>query len=516
MPALRRTIGFEAMSRRIDIELTSTRPDGTWTWRAAGAREPKGVLDGAVLPSGAKAGDVVKVDAEFDLDGITILGVIQGRVKVDKKETISLVGNDKPFEPVTQQLARRSGGDRKDRKDRPERRDRRDRPARDSDDRPRRPSGERSERPPSRQRPRFEAPPELPQRPRPKRLKPTSVNRKAVLEELPADQRPIAELALHGMQTVRQKLKEANVKLAEQGQPTMPEQSVLQMAENLLPRLRVADWLDRAQAAKRDLAELDLKDLRSVVAAANDPLIERAEQCRELVAELRLGLTTRAEEEYRNWLADIEAALGVGRIVRALKLSGQPPKAGAIFPDALGRRLSEATSASLVSDALPDRWIAVLEAVAFAPIRALVTVTSKPETLTPDLIKTVQRLGSLVPQIAVSLGVEVESKNSSPKPLRPTRPAKKLPPRPPSQPAAKKDAENKSAPAESAAGSTETTAKAESNVVAEVVAEKASEPVVEIVVPVVAESAESVESVGSVETAAPEESTSPDSTPPVE
>ncbi|MFM1751336.1 MAG: hypothetical protein RL119_298 [Actinomycetota bacterium] len=428
------------MSRRIDIELTSTRPDGTWTWRAAGAREPKGVLSGTVLPSGAKSGDVLKVDAEFDIDGITILGVVQGRVKVEKKEVIALVGNDKPFEPVTQQLARRSGGDRKDRPGRPDRRDKKDRPTGDGKDRPRRPSGERSDRPATRQRPRFEAPPELPQRPRPKRLKAGSVNRKAVLEELPADQRPIAELALHGMQTVRQKLKEANAKLTEQGQPTMPEQSVLQMAENLLPRLRVADWLDRAQAAKKDLAELDLKDLRSVVAAANDPVIERAEQCRELVAELRQGLTTRAEEEYRHWLEDIEAALGVGRIVRALKLSGQPPKAGAIFPDVLGRRLSEATSASLVADALPDRWIAVLEAVAFAPIRTLVTVTSKPETLTPELVKTVQRLGSLVPQIASALGVEATSTNNSPKPLRPARPAgkggpaKKLPPRPPVKP----------------------------------------------------------------------------------
>ncbi|MEY4373107.1 MAG: hypothetical protein RL219_1876, partial [Actinomycetota bacterium] len=50
------------MSRRIEIELTSTRPDGTWTWRAAGAREPKGVLSSDVLPSGAKVGDVLKVD----------------------------------------------------------------------------------------------------------------------------------------------------------------------------------------------------------------------------------------------------------------------------------------------------------------------------------------------------------------------------------------------------------------------------------------------------------------------
>ena len=55
------------MSRRIEIELTSTRPDGMWTWRAAGAQQPKGLLDGALLPSGAAAGLVMKADAEFEL-----------------------------------------------------------------------------------------------------------------------------------------------------------------------------------------------------------------------------------------------------------------------------------------------------------------------------------------------------------------------------------------------------------------------------------------------------------------
>jgi cytoskeletal protein RodZ len=180
-----------------------------------------------------------------------------------------------------------------------------------------------------------------------------------------------------------------------------------------------------------------LRDLRSVVAAANDPVIERAENCRELVAELRAGLTARADQEQQNWLEDIDAALGVGRIVRALKLAGQPPKAGAIFPDELGRRLAEATSQSLVADALADRWIAVLEAVAFAPIRAQVTVTSKPETITPDLAKTVERLGALLPQIAASLGIAVASTNHAPKPLRAVRPpAKKLPPKPPTAPKA--------------------------------------------------------------------------------
>ena len=72
------------MSRRIEIELTSARQDGTWTWRAAGAREPKGVLDGALLPTGAKIGSVLKADAEVELDGMTILSVTTTKEKAEK------------------------------------------------------------------------------------------------------------------------------------------------------------------------------------------------------------------------------------------------------------------------------------------------------------------------------------------------------------------------------------------------------------------------------------------------
>ena len=64
------------MPRRIEVELTSVREDGTWTWRAAGARQPKGTLDGALLHEGAAVGEVVRADAEFDVDGITITSVL--------------------------------------------------------------------------------------------------------------------------------------------------------------------------------------------------------------------------------------------------------------------------------------------------------------------------------------------------------------------------------------------------------------------------------------------------------
>ena len=58
------------MSRRLDIELTSNRNDGTWTWRAAGAKSPKGVVREEILGGDLRVGRVFKVEAEVDIDGI--------------------------------------------------------------------------------------------------------------------------------------------------------------------------------------------------------------------------------------------------------------------------------------------------------------------------------------------------------------------------------------------------------------------------------------------------------------
>ncbi|MDQ6728499.1 MAG: hypothetical protein M3066_20400, partial [Actinomycetota bacterium] len=87
---------------RIDIELTSTRPDGTWTWRAAGARQPKGVLAGSVLHDGAKVGDVVKAEADFDIEGINVTSVTAPKArKKAGPETLPILGSGKVEELVT-------------------------------------------------------------------------------------------------------------------------------------------------------------------------------------------------------------------------------------------------------------------------------------------------------------------------------------------------------------------------------------------------------------------------------
>ncbi len=93
------------MSRRIDIELTSARGDGSWTWRAAGARKPNGVLDGGMLPQGAAVGDVLKVEVEQMLDGIEVQSVIHGRERAADANVLELLPSDKPFEAVIETRA---------------------------------------------------------------------------------------------------------------------------------------------------------------------------------------------------------------------------------------------------------------------------------------------------------------------------------------------------------------------------------------------------------------------------
>ncbi|MSW20796.1 MAG: hypothetical protein F2873_07835, partial [Actinobacteria bacterium] len=139
------------MSRRIEIELTSARPDGTWTWRAAGAREPKGVMTGDVLPSDSKVGDVLKVEADTGVDGTAILAVLTSSRSRKEPALIEIITSNKSFEPVTQQLAKRDQRDDDRRGPRRDGGDRRPREGRPGDDRGRRtdgPGGDRGPRGP--------------------------------------------------------------------------------------------------------------------------------------------------------------------------------------------------------------------------------------------------------------------------------------------------------------------------------------------------------------------------------
>lgn len=395
------------MSRRIEIELTSKQTDGTWTWRAAGAREPRGVVVDSVVPSGVSVNDVVRAEVESDLDGTRVLSITPPKTKAARTGLLELLPSEKKFEPVTQQL--RKKGSKDGAKGKGPRRDR--------------PSGEKrgEGRPDRPRRPFFETPPELPQRPKPKRIRPQRVNVDAVLSELPEAQRAIAEKVLNGgVPAVRAAIDEQNKKAVAEGKDKVPAEGLLQMAEQLLPRLRVAEWRDKALSAESIIKDIDLRDLRSLVVTA-DQLVNPDENTRALAAKMKQALVVRQEEEIKNWIDDIKAATEVGRVVRALRLSSQPPKAGLPFPAALATQLVDATVLGLTADAPAERWIALLEAAAFSPIHAKVLPPAIPAVVSDELMKTVVRLGPLMPQLALLFGVQVDPKARPPRPLQQPR-----------------------------------------------------------------------------------------------
>ena len=260
-------------------------------------------------------------------------------------------------------------------------------------------------------------------------MKPGRAHRNTILANLPEAQSAIAERVLSGgIPAVRTAIADQNKLLKQEGKELIPADGLITMAENLLPKLRVAEWLDRADAAVADLDTLDLRDLRSVVTSGDDPAIARDETTRAIAKTLREGLVARQEKDQKEWLSDIDAALKVGRIVRALKLSSQPPKAGAPFPTELGSRLATAASQNLEADAPSDRWIAVLEAAAFSPVRSQLVAPAPPNVVTTELATTITRLAPSIPQIAALFSIVVTPGTAMPRPLRPTRPVDKKKP----------------------------------------------------------------------------------------
>jgi hypothetical protein len=436
------------MSRRIEVELTSSREDGTWTWRAAGAKQPKGDLDGSLLYDGAKVGDVVRADADFLMDGIVIVAVLPPKGARKEPERLEIIGPPRREDQlVTTHLAPKGRGGR-DGDRRPRRDGDRDRPGRPGGDRDGRPGGDRERRPrregdkPSgerRERPARPPRPAPEPKPKPKRLRAGRTHRNEVLATLPEEQKPVAEQVLKGgIPAVRQAVEKQNETNKAEGKPEINEAPLVALAEQIMPALRTAEWRDKAEAALAEMAELDLRDLRSVVVAAD--VAARDEETRELAEKLRTGLTERVDAEHTAWLAEIDETLTSGRVVRALRVSSRPPKAGTPFPAELATRLTEETAKSLTADTGTDRYATVLDALAYSPVRGQVTPEGIPAEPGDELLAAVKKLASRLPKIATLFGIEAPSapakgrgrpKGKGPK-AGPAKPGQaKLPPPPP-------------------------------------------------------------------------------------
>ena len=395
--------------------LTSRRDDGVWTWRAAGARQPKGVVEPELLPDGVSVGDVLRVEADVSVDGIAVRQVLPAKAERPAGPRVEHLGGKRFVEGVTGPARLTKEG--ADAGDRPRgRRGDGGRPRRDGGGgRERRDGGGRGRRDDGRgQRSgtghrggRGDRPQRAP------RLRSGSAHRDAWLATLAPERRAVAErLANEGIRNVRQAIQaEAESEGESAGGGGAKDSGGaaderLAVVEEVFSGLRAADWRDRADAARSVTDDVDLRDLRSVVAGTPERIAD--DEVRELADELRGKLAARVDSDHSAWIADLGSLLRKRRAVTALRVSQRPPKTGTPLPESLAAGLQEAAASQLNDGTEDDLWVRMLEAAAQSPIRLVLVAESVPPDPSERLLRTVRRFGDRLPALQAQFAAHLE------------------------------------------------------------------------------------------------------------
>ena len=365
------------MPNRLDIEITSQSTESSYTWRSAGAKEPKGTIKASLLPSGVAIGDVLKVEADFMIDGIEITAVLPQKIKKDGPELLELLGTGNETAGVTTSLVKKSSN-RKRRKD--GRVGSKSKQAKDrKQSRSSKAKTERKDRKPYRS-------------PRGNRLKPSKKYRNEYIESLPELQKPIAkELSGSTIPNLRKTIEKMDL-------PEGFPDALLDYAENLNQQLKMAEWMDKATAVEINIENIDLQDFRSVVASS--ARWAKSSDSIAIKERLELKLNERIDQDHKKWLNSIEEALQEDKTVRALNLSSRSPKAGAQLPEAITTRLIAQANKALNAETTAHRWSIVVEAVAFSPVRQKITPDGLPTEISEELKQSIKKHGDRIPQIA--------------------------------------------------------------------------------------------------------------------
>ena len=378
---------------KIDVEITSQREDGDWTWRAVGAREPKGTVEASLLPDDLIVGAQFSVETEHFLDGIVVTKVFDKKQESEKGETLKILGSGKQADLVTTQLARSKKG-KKSSKRSPSSNSRTDESKRNKK------NFVKKDKPPSSTRKKTRNGTKKTEHnfPKSKRLKAKRRYRNEAIKNLPEDMRRVAEILLQkGIPGLRDSINAQNEIAKKAGEPEIPEELLLKLAERVYPDLRTAEWLDRADGAIRGIETVDLRDMRSVIVASES--VQKNDEVRSLAEKLKEGFNKRVDTDQKNWLKEVIATLKEGRVVRALRLSSHPPKAGFPLPEDLLNSLTEATNKALSADVPQSRWGTIAEAAAFSPVHDRVIPVGIPENPNEELLKIVHRISSKAPSI---------------------------------------------------------------------------------------------------------------------
>ena len=437
------------MSRHIEIEITSLNGDVA-TWRAAGAKLPKGVLNASLVPGGPVVGTVYRADIEQYMEGMEVLSVLPAKTASPldpRKERVELIPSAKQgpdvvvtYAPKGRGGARREGGregrDGEHREGskrpsgpprakgtggpsaRPDRGPRSEGGAR-PDRGPRSEGGARPERAPRTEGgARNDRPTRGPRTGRPERpsgpIAPpmTTTFRNALLATLSPEQLPVAEQLLRGgMPAVRSAVAEQNKNATAQGRPTIDAGTIERIAEDLLAKTNLALWKDKAAGAIGAGREVRLRDLRAVVTAAKTVSLD--DEARNQLKELQVSLTARLEILRTQWNEKLEAAVNSKNVPEALRLVARPPDMSTRVSAEMAVKVVAIVSEALTVDLDPAKWQEIVTLTVDTSIRRNV----KPQGIpTDDVSKAlaVKNAGA-IPELAKLLGMRV------PPPPPPTR-----------------------------------------------------------------------------------------------
>lgn len=411
------------MSRRIEIEITSINGEVA-TWRAAGAKLPKGSLATSLLPSGTSAGAEFRADVEQNMEGVEVLAVLPVKTASPldlRGERIVIAPKVHTGPDIQVTYAPKGGKGRRD-GDGP-------RPRRDGDDsRPRRddkgsrgpraggPAGEGGDKGGRPGRPRTNDR----RGPRPER--PTgppilTVHRNAFLATLNPEQLPVAEQLLRGgLPAVRTAVAEQNKTATAQGRTTVNADAIDRIATDLLGKANLAMWKDRAAGAQSAGRDLRLRDLRPVVTSAKTVNLD--DEARTMLKDLQAQLTSQIEILSTEWLAKIAAAIESKNALEALTLAARPPEFRMQVASESAAAIAALASESLNENLAPAQWIALVQAAVASPMHRTIKPTGIPadEACRNEAIK----VAGAIPELAKLLGMRVPP--PPPRTVTPRRP----------------------------------------------------------------------------------------------
>jgi len=393
------------MSRRIEIEITSLNGE-TATWRAAGAKLPKGTLNASLVPGGPVVGTVYRADVEQFMEGMEVIAVLPAKTASPldpKNERLAIIAKENTGPDVVVTYAPKGrGGSRRDGENRGERRDGAKRPERGA--RPASKEGA-SERPARGPRPERGARPARPERGgTPGQPPMTTTYRNALLATLSPEQLPVAEQLLRGgMLAVRAAVAEQNKNAEAQGRPTVDAATIDRIAEDLLGRTNLAIFKDKAAGAIGAGRELRLRDLRAVVTSAKTLTLD--DEARAQLKELQVALNQRIDHLRTQWNEKLTAAVAAKNVTEALALVARPPDMSTRVSAEMATQVVTMVSEALTAQTDPSLWKEIVTLTVDTSIRRNVKPVGIPEDESCKALA-VHNAGA-IPELAKLLGMKV-------------------------------------------------------------------------------------------------------------